>query len=142
MTKDARMSKLVVLALTGMLLVGCNRAFSNDLAFQAPPGWVYSAVPSGGEVWVKGSGTNEQIMAQQVSTPLPKWQPGWKKISICGGHDAVLMVDKSNKGQIWEGVSTNWGAQRYMAVYVRPVGVAPDPQAETAIRTLCQKRQS
>lgn len=52
------------------------------------------------------------------------------------------MVDSSNQGQVWEGVSTNWGTQRYMAVYVRPVNAAPDPQAEAAIRSLCLKGQS
>ncbi len=37
------MSKRVLWVLTGLLLAGCNRGFSDDLAFQAPAGWVYSA---------------------------------------------------------------------------------------------------
>ena len=55
-------------------------------------------------------------------------------------HPAVLMVQTSNPGQIWEAVSTNWGSERYMAVYVRPINATPDPAAEAAIRTLCLKR--
>lgn len=77
-------------------------------------------------------------MAQATESPLPHRQPGWKDITICGDHPAVLMV-QTNPGQIWEGVSTTWDSERYMAVYVRPVNAAPDPNAEAAIRTLCLK---
>ena len=119
---------------------GCGRTFTEDLAFRAPSGWVYAAVPNGGEVWVTGNGSNESIMAQATDTPLPRRRPGWKDITICRDHPAVLMVQTNNPGQIWEAVSTNWGSERYMAVYVRPVGASPDPNAEVAIRTLCLKK--
>lgn len=119
---------------------GCAHRFTGDLAFQAPKSWVYSPVPGGGEVWVKGGGSNESIMAQATETPLPLRHPGWKNITICGNHPAVLMVQTNNPGQIWEGVSTTWGSERYMAVYVRPVNAPPDPNAEAAIRTLCLKQ--
>lgn len=89
---------------------------------------------------MKGSGLHESIMAQSVTNPLPVHrEPEWKDISICGGHRAVLMVKRHNQDQIWEGVSTDWGPRRYMAVYVRPSNVSPDPQAEAAIRSLCLK---
>jgi hypothetical protein len=123
-----------------IICVGCAPRFTADLAFQAPKGWVYSAAPNGGEVWVKGGGSNESIMAQATDTPLPQRQPGWKDITICGSQPAVLMVQTNNPGQIWEAVSTTWGSERYMAVYVRPSDAAPDPNAETAIRTLCLKK--
>ncbi len=119
--------------------VGCGRKFTEDLAFQAPQGWVYAAVPNGGEVWVKPGGSKESIMAQATDSPLPQRQPDWKDITICGNHSAVLMIQTNNPGQIWEGVSTTWGSERYMAVYVRPTGSAPDPNAESAIRSLCLK---
>jgi len=121
--------------------IGCGRRFTEDLAFQAPKGWIYSAVPGGGEVWVKSGGSNESIMAQATEIPLPQRQPGWKDITICGNHPAVLMVQTNNPGQIWEALSTTWGPERYMAVYVRPVNAAPDPNAEAAIRTLCVKNR-
>jgi len=122
-----------------VLCVGCARKFTDDVAFQAPKGWVYSPVPGGGEVWVKGGGSNESIMAQATDAPLPQRQPGWKDITICGNHPAVLMVQANNPGQIWEAVSATWGSERYMAVYVRPTETRPDPDAEAAIRTLCLK---
>jgi hypothetical protein len=99
-------------------------------------------VPGGGEVWVKGAGSKESIMAQATETPLPQRQPGWKDITICGDHPAVLMLQTNNPDQIWEGVSTTWGSERYMAVYVRPVDAAPDPSAEAAIRSLCLKKST
>jgi hypothetical protein len=123
-----------------VVCVGCARRFTQDLAFQAPSGWVYSAVTGGGEVWVKGGGSNESIMAQATETPLPRRQPDWKDITICGNHPAVLMVQTNKPDQIWEGVSTTWGPERYMAVYVRPANAPPDPNAEMAIRTLCLKK--
>lgn len=128
------------MVLSAAIFVACNRSFTNDISFHAPAGWVYSVVPSGGEVWLKRSGSRESIMAQAVDNPLPaRREPGWKDISICGGHHAVLMVQNQNQDQIWEGVSTNWGSRRYMAVYVRPNNVSPDLQAEAAIRSLCLK---
>lgn len=132
-----------VLIAAGVFVVcaGCAPRFTSDLAFQAPKGWVYSAVPNGGEVWVKGGGLNESIMAQATETPLPQRQSGWKDIVICGSHPAVLLIQTNNPGQIWEAVSTSWGSERYMAVYVRPIGTSPDPKAEAAIRTLCIKQQ-
>lgn len=118
------------------LCIGCARTFTQDLAFQAPSGWAHSAVPGGGEVWVKGDGSNESIMAQATETPLPQRQPGWKDITICGNHPAVLMV-QNNPAQIWEAVSSSWGSERYMPVYVRPVEAPADSNAEAAIQTLC-----
>src|SRR5580700_831292 len=122
-----------------IVCIGCTRTFTQDLAFRAPSGWVYSAVPGGGEVWVKGGGSNESIMAQATDSPLPHRQPGWKDITICGNHAAVLMLQTNDPGQIWEAVSTTWGSERYMAVYIRPANALPDPNAEAAIRTLCIK---
>jgi hypothetical protein len=125
-----------------VVCAGCGRKFTGDLAFQAPSGWIYSPAPGGGEVWVKGGGSNESIMAQATEAPLPQRQPGWKDITICGNHPAVLMVQTNNPGQIWEGVSTNWGSERYMAVYVRPASTSADPNAEAAIRTLCLRKNT
>jgi hypothetical protein len=124
-----------------VVCIGCSRTFTEDLSFQAPKGWVYSPVPGGGDVWVKGGGSKESIMAQATATPFPHRQPGWKDITICGNHPAMLMVQTNNPGQIWEAVSTDWGSERYMAVYVRPVNAPPDPTAEAAIRTLCVKNR-
>jgi hypothetical protein len=123
-----------------VICVGCGRRFTEDLAFQAPRGWVYAAVPNAGEVWVKPGESKESIMAQATDSPLPERQPEWKDITICGNHPAVLMIETNNPGQIWEGVSTNWGSERYMAVYVRPTGSPPDQNAEAAIRSLCLKK--
>ncbi|MEO7203197.1 MAG: hypothetical protein ABIZ82_11460 [Candidatus Tumulicola sp.] len=79
-------------------------------------------------------------MAQTVGSQLPPHQAGWKDITICGNHPAMFLTQKHDPGQLWEAVSTNWNSHRYMAVYVRPVSTAPDPAAETAIRTICLTR--
>ena len=50
------------------------------------------------------------------------------------------MVDRNNRDEIWEAVSTTWGSHRYMAVYERPTNAVPDRQAETAIRSLCLRK--
>jgi hypothetical protein len=123
-----------------VVCLGCDRRFTDDLAFQAPGGWIYAAVPAGGELWFKGGGSREMIMAQATESPLP-WERRADRtdITICRNHPAVLMVQPNVRGQIWEGVSTTWRSERYMAVYVRPVGLPRDPKAEAAIRTLCLK---
>jgi len=117
-----------------------SHRFTSDLAFQAPSDWTYGPSPGGGEMWVKGCASHESITALATETQPPQRQPGWKDIVICGVHPAVLMVAKS--GQAWdvEGVGTTWGSERYIAVYVRPASVPPDPNAEAAIRSLCLKR--
>ena len=122
-----------------IMCASCGRRLTDDLAFQAPQSWVYSAVPGGGEVWVKDGDLHGSIMTQVTENPLPPRQPGWKDVTICGNHPAVLMF-QNNPGQICEAVSTTWASQRYMAVYVRPVHVPPDRNAEAAIRTLCLKK--
>jgi len=125
---------------TVVVCAGCAPRFTHDLAFQAPKGWAYSAVPGGGEGWAKGAGSNESIMARVTDSPLRRRQPGWEDITICGNHPAVLMIQRNNPGQIWEAVSTNWRAERYMAVYIRPTDTSPDTSAEAAIRSLCLRK--
>lgn len=63
------MAALCVLA----VCVGCTRRFTEDLAFQAPSGWVYSPVLGGGEVWLKGGdshGVWPPIMSSAGAAPL------------------------------------------------------------------------
>lgn len=133
------MRRTALLALA--TLIGCNHEFTDNIAFQAPAGWVYSPAFGHGAAWAKGGGSRELIMAQSTDSPLPTGRhPGWKDISICGNHPAVLMLQRNEPNELWEGVSTTWGRKRFMAIYVRPANVAPDPQAEAAIRSLCLKK--
>ena len=58
----------VVAVVLSVAFAGCSRAFTEDIAFNAPPGWVYSAVPfGGGETWVK---------------PLARMCASWRNVSI------------------------------------------------------------
>jgi hypothetical protein len=123
-----------------IVCAGCSPAFTGRVDFHAPPGWIHSNDPTAGETWIKPDGSNQSIMAQTTNSALPPHEPGWKDITICGNHPAVLMFQKNDPGQLWEAVSTNWNSHRYMAVYVRPISASPDPAAETAIRTICLKR--
>jgi hypothetical protein len=120
-------------------LAGCSHAFSGRVAFQAPSGWVHSNDPTAGETWIKPGNPNETIMAQTTNGPAPPRQPGWKDITICGNHPAILMFQTTDSGQLWEAVSTHWNDHRYMAVYSRPATLPADPAAEAAIRTICLK---
>ncbi|HEY3676852.1 MAG TPA: hypothetical protein VGK84_12775 [Candidatus Tumulicola sp.] len=121
-------------------LVGCSHPFTGRVDFQAPHGWTHSNDPTAGETWIKPDGSNQSIMAQTANAPLPPREPGWKDIQICGHHPAVLMFQRNDSGQLWEGVSTNWNGHRYMVVYARPASTPADPAAEAAIRTICLKR--
>jgi hypothetical protein len=116
---------------------GCSHAFTGRVDFHAPQGWIHSNDPTAGETWIKPGDPKQSIMAQTTNAPLPPRQPGWKDITICKNHPAILMVQTTDSGQLWEAVSTNWNSHRYMAVYARPVATAPDPSAEIAIRTIC-----
>ncbi|MBC5811446.1 MAG: hypothetical protein GIW95_11445 [Candidatus Eremiobacteraeota bacterium] len=64
-------------------------------------------------------------------------------VHICGNHSARLFqardTDAQSKDSATEMLFTTWGADRYLALYSRPHGVAPDPQAEAAIRSVCAK---
>lgn len=137
-----RLKALATLCLLA-LCNGCGRRVSSDLAFQAPKGWVHVTLPGSAENWLKAGAPHEWIMAQVTESPLPH-RPDYRAITICGDHPATLIIQRNvqtnNPDQIWEGVSTNWGTERYMVVYVRPSNVPADPNAEAAIRTLCLKR--
>jgi hypothetical protein len=122
-----------------IVAAGCAHSYPGRVDFEAPAGWIHSTDPTAGETWIKPGGSNESIMAQTASRLLPPHEPGWRDITICGKHPAALMFKKNDSGQLWEAVSTNWNAHRYMAVYVRPVATAPDPAAEKAIRAICLK---
>jgi hypothetical protein len=98
------LTRLIAALCVLITCASCGRKLTDDLAFQAPQGWVYSAVPGGGEVWVKNGALHEFIMTQMTKNPLPPRQPGWKDLTICGNHPAVLMF-QNNPGQTWEAVT-------------------------------------
>ena len=61
---------------------------------------------------------------------------------ICGGlQPAQELVaegtDKNGKRSQVEMTSAVIGKDRYIAMYLRPLGMRPDAQAETAIHSLC-----
>ncbi len=62
-------------------------------------------------------------------------------VTLCGSQSAQELVaqgnDKSGKRTQIEVMSTIIGANRYVAMYIRPLTLAPDAQAESAIHSLC-----
>ncbi len=133
------LARFAAVLYVAIVCAGCRGASSGRVDFHAPPGWVHSADPTAGDTWIKPDSSNQSIMAQTTGSQLPPHQPGWRAITICGNHPAMLLTQKHDPGVLWEAVSTNWKSHRYMAVYSRPISTAPDPAAETAIRTICLK---
>jgi hypothetical protein len=127
---------LIAAAALAMMLGGCSH-FDTDLDFRAPRGWIHLPVATLGDVWIKGGGSHEKIMTKSADFPLSVGSgEAVESITICHGHPAKLILSLLPT-EVWEAVSTKWGAKRYMAVYTRPIMGDPDPQAEAAIRTLC-----
>lgn len=64
------------------------------------------------------------------------------KTSLCGGsQEAEQLVaegsDKNGKRSQVEMMSDVIGRDRYIAMYIRPIETSADPQAESAIHSLC-----
>jgi len=66
-------------------------------------------------------------------------------IQICGAHPAMLIkgtgTSERTKGkdENVEMLMTNWDGTIYMAMYAYPTTEKPDPAAEDAIKTVCEK---
>jgi hypothetical protein len=139
-------------------LAGCG-SVTSGLDFKAPAGWMSTPSIMGRfQMWFKqGAGKNNQqtqmiflVRGQTANTfdfkQIP--QAGTSisnqkssSIKICGNQRAqyITAVGTGNKGgdESVEMVSAPVGGQSYLAMYIRPQAIKPDPEAETAIRSLC-----
>jgi hypothetical protein len=77
-------------------------------------------------------GTLKDVTIQELRT-----------IQICGNQSATYLEaqgesSRQGRDQV-EMVMTNTGGSTYMAMYVRPMGSAPNAAASAAVRQLCAK---
>jgi hypothetical protein len=138
-------------------LAGCG-SVTSGLDFKAPAGW--TATPSilgRFQMWIKQSPDKNKeaqmmflIRGQTATTmdfkSLPQAGTNVRdlkqsSIKICGNRPAQYVSGVStgsrNGDMAVEMVSAKVGDESYLAMYMRPKAQSGDPQAETAIRSLC-----
>jgi hypothetical protein len=149
---------IVALCIAGVL-AGCG-SVTQGIAFQPPAGWTGTPAMFGRfQMWMKSGqnkDSNEILMlikgdASSMHGDLtnlpPQYSSNLKVVKhgntrLCGGSQPAEQVvgegtDKNGKRSAVEMMSSVIGTQRYIAMYVHPFGMAPDPQAESAIHSLC-----
>jgi len=153
--------KIALLAVTAML-AGCGSA-TDAVTFKPPAGFMSSV--SVGPFMQAWSGPNQSmlmLMAMPTKIDLQHTISNstvsnadiekQMRITICGNQEALYadMVGnpqgnktpapgaKEQKERI-EFLATTVSGKTYMAMYLRPLGTPPDPQAESAIRNVCPK---
>jgi hypothetical protein len=149
----------IVALCVGAVLAACASITSN-IAFQPPVGWTGTPAMFGHfQMWMKSGRQKDttQILMLIKGNPqnthadfnaLPPQYGGTDvkvlhrgSIKMCGTQPAEQFVaqgtDKNGKRAQIEMTSTLIGQDRYIAMYIRPLAVTADQQAETAIRSLC-----
>lgn len=149
---------IVTLCIAGVL-AGCASVTSN-IAFRPPAGWIGTPAMLGRlQMWIK-SGQQKDSMPQMLMlvkgnksdthADFNNLPPQYSKnlhvlrhgnMKLCGTQPAEQFVaqgtDNNGKRAQIEMTTTVIGKDRYVAMYIRPVSMAADPQAETAIHSLC-----
>jgi hypothetical protein len=149
----------IVALCVGAVLAACA-SITSDIAFQPPVGWTGTPAMFGHfQMWMKSGqqknstqfimlikGNRQNTHADFNSLP-PQYGGNDIKvlhrgsIKMCGTQQAEQFVaqgtDKDGKRSQIEMTSTLIGQDRYIAMYIRPITVAADQQAETAIHSLC-----
>lgn len=144
-------------------LAGCASP-AQDTAFAPPAGWSSTPGMFGRlQMWMTGSDSeNRQVImvirgekgmttAELTKTPPFVRTEGMHDvksdtITICGSQRVAHFTGRGQSGsdssrvekQI-EGVTTLIGDAKYAVLYIRPVSVRPDAQAEAALRSICPK---
>lgn len=139
-----------------VVLAGCG-SVTAGLNFKAPAGWTTFSLIGRFQMWIKPSPDKKDdaqmlflVRGQTATTmdfkSLPQAGSNVRDlksspIKICGNQKAqyVSGVSTSSKNgdMSLEMVSAPVGDQSFLAMYIRPQAVKPDPAAETAIRSLC-----
>lgn len=144
------------------VLAGCGSTTDN-LDFKVPQGYTSKINTFLMSMWNKGDGSNaELIMLMKLPTKMDetKFDPqeisasgGAKNmkiskdeaIRICGDHPAHIIrgtatsEQAKGKDENLEMLVTGWDNNTYMAMYLYPQSAKPDPAAEAALKTVCQK---
>jgi hypothetical protein len=151
-----------VVALAALSLAGCafNSSPADGLQFKAPPDWRPSPGIMGFmQFWRPPADDRQLLMLFKSPKPL---QPNEvfsdarlndtlkhatieqrQTIQICGNQPATYVAARgtSSRGDDdrVDVVMTNITGTTYFAMYVRPLGAAPNPMAEAALHELCAK---
>ncbi|HEY1656653.1 MAG TPA: hypothetical protein VGF86_16230 [Candidatus Tumulicola sp.] len=143
--------------LLALILAGCGLTSSpaDNLTFKAPKGWSGSPGIMGFMQFWKAPGSDEVLMVFRSPKPLKTTEvfnsadlrdakvENQKAITICGSQPAEFFkaqgTSKGGHDSNIEMVMTNAGGATYMAMYVYPVGIAVNADAEAALRQLCTK---
>lgn len=144
-----------------LVVAGCGFSGSpaDGLRFQPPPGWHSSKWVMGFMQFWSSPSEREVIMLFRSPKPLPagdvfsnqQMQQRLKDVTvvrhnstvICGNQPATYIQAQGSSSRggddTVEMITTAAQGTSYMAMYVRPMGSAPNPSAETALRQLCPK---
>lgn len=136
-------------------LVACSSP-THSVTFRAPAGWIATPSLFGFQAWRTSDRRQVLVLlrfpmvvdpnrALQQSNVQQLRAEHRRQITICGKQRALFIsgIGTGRRGpQHTDIVMTTVGGQTYVAVYARDLGVAPNADAETAIRSLCPKTQS
>lgn len=140
-------------------LAGCG-SVAQGTTFQPPAGWTGTPAMFGRfQMWMKSGkekdttqllmlvkGDSSKVKADLNDLP-PQYSSNLKVLKhgetkLCAGSQPAQELvaegtDKQGKTSQVEMTSTVIGSDRYIAMYIRPLAMRPDPDAETAIHALC-----
>lgn len=157
-----RVLTMLVAVSIGAAFAGCSSPAA-DTAFQPPQGWKSTPGVFGRfQMWMNGSdaGTRQILMLvrgdksmsmaeMNASSPIgAKGMQNVKRdtITLCGSQRAEHFTGrgkgKSGSKQVdeaIEGVTTVIGDAKYAVLYIRPVAMKADTQAEAALHSICPK---
>lgn len=143
-----------------VMLAACGSPAS-DISFNAPAGWKSTPGMFGRfQMWITGSNAADRQMVMLVRGDQTMRMEDWQSFSgtrgmrafkrsgivLCGSQHADYFVGRgegTNGGQrvqqTVEGVTTTIGSSKYVALYIRPVSMREDAQAEAALHSICPK---
>ena len=160
--KEASMTRFFavsVLCAAMLAATGCgfNSSPADNLTFKPPTGWQGSPGIMGFmQLWKAPNRNDEVLMLFKSPRPIqpsevsqqcgPEGHEGRENVQhirICNNQPAELLTAQGTHGQgkdsIVDMVMSKAGGATYMAMYVYPVGGAPDGEATAALRELCTK---
>ena len=135
---------------------GFNSSPADNLTFKPPSGWQGSPGIMGFmQLWKAPNRNDEVLMLFKSPRPIQPSEvfsnadlkdtkvQNVQHITICNNQPAELLTAQGTRGQgkdsIVDMVMSNAGGATYMAMYVYPVGGAPNGEATAALRELCTK---
>lgn len=148
--------RLFLGALCVAALCGCGGP-ADDTQFKPPAGWKSTPGIMGRfQMWMSGDQIVMVIKGDKNMSisDAAKSQPGVtglqdlkrSDIRLCGSQPAQYFTARGTSNsngkqteRAIEGIVTAVGDAGFLAMYIRPFGAAIDPQADSALHTLCKK---